>query len=80
MHKYTFGYILKRIRKERGITQTNLAKELCISNFVISDWERDRTEPNLETLALISVYFDVSTDYLLTGEIQNARRFLDKDE
>lgn len=56
---------LKQLRKEKGLTQTELAKLINIGNKTISDYERNITSPDIETLNVIAGYFNVSTDYLL---------------
>ena len=56
---------LKELRNEKGLSQTELAKELKVSQRSISSWETGFRQPDFETLRLIAEYFDVSTDYLL---------------
>ena len=47
------------------LSQKRLADVLTTNNSSICDWERGRSQPDLETLAKIANYFDVTTDYLL---------------
>lgn len=56
---------LKELRKNKRISQKQLAEILNTSNSSICDWECGRSQPDLETLAAISSYFDVNVDYLL---------------
>lgn len=49
---------LKQIRKENNLTQQQLADELCLSRTVITKYERGHKVPNLDTLILISNYFN----------------------
>ena len=51
--------------KERKITQYRLAKDLAISDGLISDWKNGRSSPTSERLIKLAKYFNVSTDYLL---------------
>ena len=51
---------LKQIRKENNLTQQQLADELCLSRTVITKYERGYKVPNLDTLILISNYFNTS--------------------
>jgi transcriptional regulator with XRE-family HTH domain len=60
-----FAQRLKELRKSKGLSQKELAAVLHTTNSSICDWECERTEPNLESLVELSVYFNVSTDYLL---------------
>lgn len=56
---------LKELRIEKKLSQTELAKELNVSQRSISSWETGFRQPDFETLELIAKYFNVSTDYLL---------------
>ena len=56
---------IKELRKEKGISQEELAKKIQVKNYSIGDWERDRTEPNINTLIELANYFEVSVDYLI---------------
>ncbi|MGN0961653.1 MAG: helix-turn-helix domain-containing protein [Christensenellales bacterium] len=60
-----FGSILKELRKERKLTQTELAKFLCTTQDTISLWELKKSYPDVPTLIKISKFFGVSCDYLL---------------
>lgn len=59
-----FGEILKRIRTENGIGQTELAKGINVSNGIISLWENNLREPKLSNLIALAKFFNVSLDYL----------------
>ncbi len=61
----TFGGRLKALRIEHNLTQSELAKKINLSKANVSKYEADLVEPNLDTLAMISVLFDVSINYLL---------------
>lgn len=61
----SFGARLKKLRTENNMTQEQLAKKINLSKANVSKYEADIVEPNLETLAMISVLFDVSINYLL---------------
>ena len=56
---------IRELRKEKGITQEQLADIIKVKKYTIGDWERNRTEPNINTLIAMADYFEVSTDYLL---------------
>ena len=56
---------MKELRLEHHLTQKELAKKLNTSNSSVCDWEKGRSQPDLQTLANIATLFDVSTDYLL---------------
>lgn len=60
-----FSEKLYTLRKERGLSQEQLAENLDVSRQAISKWESGRAVPETEKLLLISDYFGVSLDYLM---------------
>ena len=60
-----FADRLLELRKEKGVSQAKLAKELQVSYAVVCYWETDRSEPTAPNLVKIANYFGVSVDYLL---------------
>ncbi len=56
------------LRKQKGITQEQLALALNISPQAVSKWETNTSQPDTLTLPLIAEYFEVSIDYLFYGE------------
>lgn len=60
-----FPQILKSLRKSKGITQTELAKNFNVSKSTISMYELGEREPSFEVLEKLSSFFDVTIDYLL---------------
>lgn len=63
-----FGVRLRKLRIDHGLTQSQLAEKIDTSKSNISKYESNTIEPNLNTLLLISKYFDVSVDFLLGNE------------
>ena len=63
---------LKKIRKEKGISQLKLALDLNTSQNTISRYETGEREPGICELIKIADYFDVSIDYLV-GRTQNPK-------
>ena len=59
---------LQELRKSRGLTQEELAKDLYVSRTAISKWESGRGYPSIDSLKEISNYFSVTIDDLLSGE------------
>lgn len=59
---------LQRLRKEKGFTQEQLAKNLHVSRTAISKWESGRGYPSIDSLKEISKLFALSIDDLLSGE------------
>lgn len=60
-----FGELLRELRKDHGITQADLAKELSFAPLTISAYERGRSIPDDATKIKIAQIFNVSLDYLL---------------
>ena len=61
----SFGENLKNVRKQRNITQEELAEILGVSRQAISKWESDNGYPETEKLIAISKTLNISIDYLL---------------
>ena len=68
MKKTEFNEKLQELRKNRGLTQEELAEKLYVSRTAISKWESGRGYPNIDSLKAISKYFSLSLDDLLSGE------------
>lgn len=60
-----FSERLGQLRREKGLTQLELAKVLNTTQRRISYMEAGKVEPDLSTLVALSNYFEVSTDYLI---------------
>ena len=63
-----FNEKLQKLRKEKGLTQEELAKSLFVSRTAISKWELGKGYPNLTSLKDIAKFFGISIDELLSGE------------
>ncbi|MBP5718065.1 MAG: helix-turn-helix transcriptional regulator [Abditibacteriota bacterium] len=59
------GVTLYRLRKERGLTQDELAATLNVSQQTISKWETDIGEPDICALCALADLYGVSIDYLV---------------
>lgn len=61
-----FGSRLRKLRKEKGLTQKKLAEKLGYDNSTISAWEVGKQEPcGVYPIADVAVFFNVSADYLV---------------
>ena len=63
-----FGETLKILRGIKGMTQEDLGDILGVSRATIAGYETKNHQPDYEKLEALSRFFDVSIDYLLTGE------------
>ena len=59
---------LKNIRMAKKLNQQKVAMDLNISREALSYYENGKREPSLSMLVNMSKYFNVSIDYLITGE------------
>lgn len=65
-----FGEKLALLRKQRGMTQLELAEKLDISRQAVSRWEQGTAEPSTENLIRIGQLFGVPVDVLVNGDAQ----------
>ena len=63
-----FNEKLQELRKQKNLTQEELAEALYVSRTAISKWESGRGYPNIDSLKAISKFFAVSLDELLSGD------------
>ena len=59
---------LQELRKQKGLTQEELADSLYVSRTAISKWESGRGYPNIDSLKAIAKFFSVTIDELLSGD------------
>jgi transcriptional regulator with XRE-family HTH domain len=71
------GRRITELRESRKMTQEELAKKLNISRASLSHYEKNRREPDYETLQKIADYFQVSIDYMF-GRTTNSKEILDE--
>lgn len=57
---------LKKLRKEEGFTQQEVADLVHVERVRYTNWETGKREPNFENLSMLACIFDVSIDYLLS--------------
>ena len=63
-----FNRKLQELRKQKGMTQDELAEKIFVSRTAVSKWESGRGYPNIESLKAIAKFFGVTVDELLSGE------------
>jgi transcriptional regulator with XRE-family HTH domain len=68
-NKMTLGERIKSLRKEKNLTQLELAQLLNVTDKAVSKWESTEGNPDISLLSKLSEIFDVSIDYILTGKI-----------
>ncbi len=65
------GALLYKLRKEKGVTQKQIADMMCISDKTISKWERGLGCPDVSLLKELSNIFEVDIEKILEGELEN---------
>jgi len=77
----TIGQTIKRLRKERNLTQEELAEQLNVTFQAISKWENETGLPDISQIVPIATVFGVSTDVLFgtsgTSEKEEVRKILE---
>ena len=63
-----FNEKLQELRKQKGLTQEELAEILYVSRAAVSKWESGRGYPNIESLKAIARFFGITIDDLLSGD------------
>ena len=64
----TIGDRLLKLRKERNLSQEELANVLDVSRQTISKWETNQSMPDFDKIVPLCNYFNITTDELLTGK------------
>ena len=75
-----FAERLKELRKDKNMTQVQLAEALGVSKGTVAMWEIGKREPNFETLNRLSDIFDKRIDYILgNSNDASSPRFTEED-
>ena len=70
---------IKTRREAMGLSQEQLAEKLYVSRQTISNWERDKTYPDVQSLLMLSVLFDTSIDTLVKGDVTVMEEAVERD-
>ena len=80
--KLNIGETIKKLRKEREITQEEFAEVLGVSCQSVSRWENDNCYPDIELIPTIAGFFGISTDRLMgvdeTAEKEAVNKYLEE--
>ncbi len=68
MNQEKIGRFLKELRKQKGLTQEQIAEKFNVSNRTISRWENGYNMPDIDILIEISDYYEVDLREILNGE------------
>lgn len=67
MNPYVTGAMIKALREKQGVTQAELAQQLCVSDKTVSKWETAKGYPDISLLDPIAKVFGISVSELLSG-------------
>ena len=70
----SIGTTIKNLRRSRNITQEQLAEMLGVSTNAVSQWECDKTAPDISHLPILASIFEVSADILLEIDIAKSKK------
>jgi len=74
------GKQIKKYRQEAGLSQEELANRIYVSRQTISNWENDKSYPDVNSLVLLSEIFQISLDKLIKGDIDIMKEVINKEE
>ena len=73
MTNQTMGETISTIRKQKGMTQKDLAEQLGVTDKAVSKWERDVACPDIGTLPKLATVLGISVEELLNAPAQNKK-------
>ena len=65
MKKQTLGIMISTLRKEKGMTQLELAEKMGVTDKAVSKWERDLSFPDINSIPKLAEIFEVTVDELM---------------
>ena len=76
----SIGTTIKKLRRDKGITQEQLAELLGLSTNAVSQWECDKTAPDISHLPVLANIFEVSADVLLEIDLAKSKKQAEIEE
>lgn len=73
MKKKTLGMMISSLRKEKGMTQLELAEKMGVTDKAVSKWERDLSYPDLNSIPKLAEIFGVSVEDLMQNRLESQR-------
>ncbi len=74
------GKQIKKHRQEAQLSQEELANRIYVSRQTISNWENDKSYPDVNSLVLLSEIFQLSLDALIKGDLDTMKEVIKKEE
>lgn len=74
------GSQIKKYRGELKLSQEELAEKVYVTRQTVSNWENEKSYPDIHSLLLLSSLFEISLDQLIKGDIDIMKKEIDKAE
>lgn len=74
------GAQIKKFRSALDLTQEELAEKIYVTRQTVSNWENQRSYPDIHSLLALSSLFGISLDQLIKGDMETMKREIDKEE
>ena len=71
---------IKKYRMEQNLSQEDLAEKVYVTRQTISNWENEKSYPDIHSLLLLSSLFNVSLDQLIKGDIETMKEIVNEQE
>ena len=74
------GKHIKKYRQEKQLSQEELANRIYVTRQTVSNWENDKSYPDVNSLLLLSEIFQISLDNLIKGDLEKMKKEIDTQE
>ena len=74
------GNKIKYYRNEKELSQEELAERVYVSRQTISNWENNKSYPDINSIVLLSEVFEISIDNLIKGDVEQMKKKINSEE
>ena len=74
------GNHIKHYRNEKGLSQEELAERVYVTRQTISNWENNKSYPDINSIVLLSEIFEISIDNLIKGDVEQMKKEINSEE
>lgn len=74
------GNQIKHYRNEKGLSQEELAERVYVTRQTISNWENNKSYPDINSIVLLSEVFEISIDNLIKGDVEQMKKEINSEE
>jgi transcriptional regulator with XRE-family HTH domain len=74
------GTQIRKYRNEKTLSQEALAEKVYVSRQTVSNWENDKSYPDVNSLVLLSEVFEISLDQLIKGDVEMMKEQIDQTD